>query len=164
MSRYALIELATGLVTNVIEIDESNPWVPPEGFIIVQSDTASPGWSYADNVFTAPPPVPPTPEEVLASQSAILQAATQLAAAQKTALTERIDTLNDAIELEMATPEEIAELPVRQAQLTAWKRYAVLLGRVATQEGWPPNVIWPEQPAEGMDLTISAARTIQASI
>lgn len=96
------------------------------------------------------------PPDVLAIQSLKLQGLTQLAAAQKSALTNRIGVLNDAIELEEATPSEVAELPVRQAQLIEWKRYAIYLGRVTSQEGWPPDVVWPVQPAEGMDLTVSA--------
>lgn len=100
---------------------------------------------------------PPTPAQVLASQSAKLQGFTQTANAQKTALTGRISTLNDAIDMEMATPAEEAELPVRTAQLKQWKTYAVLLGRVTAQTGWPAVVVWPVQPISGMDLTVSAA-------
>lgn len=100
---------------------------------------------------------PPTEAEILAAQSLKLQGFTQLAAAQKTALTNRIGTINDAIEFDEATPEEIAELPVRQSQLTEWKRYAIYLGRVTTQEGWYSVVVWPAQPTQGMDLTVSAA-------
>ena len=96
------------------------------------------------------------PINILAIQSAKLQALNQLAAAQKFALTNRIGTLNDSIELEMATPEEEVELPKRVIQLKAWKTYAVLLGRVMAQVDWPPEVTWPVQPTEGMDLTVSA--------
>jgi Caudovirales tail fibre assembly protein. len=96
------------------------------------------------------------PPDYLSINSAALLQATQLAVAQKTALTNRISTLNDAIELEMATPEEVAELPVRTLQLKQWKTYAILLGRVTTQSGWYTVVEWPAQPAEGMDLTVSA--------
>lgn len=96
------------------------------------------------------------PPNLLAIASAKLQQLTQLASAQKAALTNRIGTLNDAIELEMATPDEEAELPVRTAQLKAWKTYAVLLGRVTTQAGWYASVIWPTQPVAGMDLSVSA--------
>lgn len=99
---------------------------------------------------------PPTEAEVLASQSLKLQGFTQLAAAQKASLTNRIGTINDAIEFEEATSAELAELPLRQAQLTKWKRYAVDLGRVTTQPGWYSSVVWPTQPTEGMDLTVSA--------
>lgn len=121
---------------------------PEEGWDAAETDGI---WSFAPHV--APPP---TPAEILASQSDKLQRATQLAAAQKTALANRINTLNDAIELEMATPAEEAELPVRTLQLKAWKTYAVLLGRVTSQPGWPPQVNWPVQPADGMDLTVSS--------
>jgi hypothetical protein len=161
MSNYAVINTVTGIVENMILWDgtEESGWYPPEGCIAVQTDVAGIGWTYVDGVFI-PPPIPevppPTPEQILASQSTKLQGLTQLAAAQKSALTNRIGTLNDAIELEMATPEEVAELPVRQAQLLEWKRYAVYLGRVTSQEGWPPDVEWPVQPTEGMDLTVSA--------
>lgn len=100
---------------------------------------------------------PPTEAQLLAIASAKLQTANQLASAQKTALTDRIGVINDAIEFEEATPAELTELPVRQAQLTAWKRYAILLGRVTAQPGWYATVDWPVQPDEGMDLTVSAA-------
>lgn len=93
---------------------------------------------------------------ILEVQSAKLLSLNQLASSQKTALASRIETLNDAVELEMATPEEVAELPIRKAQLVEWKRYAVFLGRVTSQEGWPPEVEWPVQPAAGMDLSVSA--------
>lgn len=154
---YAVINLATGIVENIIVWDgDTTNWSPPDGCIAVVAGIAGIGWSYANGVFTAPPVAPPTPAEVFASQSAILQQLTQLASEQKTALTNRISTLNDAIDLDMAEPEEVAELPVRTAQLKAWKTYAVLLGRVTTQAGWYASVIWPIQPAAGMDLSVSA--------
>lgn len=97
-----------------------------------------------------------TPEQELAQQSAALQGFTQLAAAQKNALTERISQIKDAIDFGDATPAEEEELPVRILQLAAWKRYSTLLGRVTAQAGWHETVIWPAQPTEGMDLTVSA--------
>lgn len=119
-----------------------------------------PMWYVDGNLTTIEPTFevpPPTPAEILASQSAKLQLLKQLAEAQKVALSARIGVLNDAIELEMSTPEEEAELPTRVLQLKAWKTYAVLLGRVTGQSGWPPEVDWPVQPTGGMDLTISAS-------
>lgn len=102
--------------------------------------------------------IPPeeSSEQILQRQSVKLQSLSWAAQAQKTALSNRIGTLNDAVDMEMATPEELIELPKRKAQLVEWKRYAILLGRVTSQEGWPPDVEWPAQPAEGMDLTVSA--------
>ena len=61
--RYAIIDGVN--VINAIDYDEQ-PSNPPPGFeepiIAIQSDTASPGWTYVDGQFIAPPaPVPPTP-------------------------------------------------------------------------------------------------------
>ncbi|AMO81149.1 tail fiber assembly protein [Obesumbacterium proteus] len=49
-----------------------------------------------------------------------------------------ISTLQDAIDLEMATDEE-------PAQLKAWKTYRVLLSRADTSHA--PNIDWPPIPA-----------------
>lgn len=115
------------------------------------------GWAAtkADEIWSFSPYVP-TDAESSASNSALLQRYTQLATAQKSALTNRIGVINDGIELGEATPAEIAELPVRQAQLIEWKRYALYLGRVTSQEGWALIAVWPVQPTEGMDLTVSS--------
>jgi len=166
VQNWAVINTATWIVENVIvwdgveyTEDTGVGWTVPDGYLAVQTDVAGVGWSYSDGVFVPPPAPevpPPTPAEILASQSAKLQGLKQLATAQKSALINRIGVLNDAIELEEATPAEVAELPIRQAQLLEWKRYAIYLGRVTTQEGWPPDVVWPTQPVEGMDLTVSA--------
>lgn len=106
-----------------------------------------------------PPPEPPAPTEaeILAAQSLKLQGFTQQASAQKNALTERISQINDAIDFGDPSQAELSELPLRQAQLAAWKRYSTLLGRVTAQAGWYATVVWPSQPADGMDLTVSAA-------
>lgn len=48
-----------------------------------------------------------------------------------------IAPLQDAVDLDMATDDE-------KAQLTAWKKYRVLLNRVDTSTA--PNVDWPEKP------------------
>ena len=112
---------------------------------------------------TVPPvPEPPTEAQKLAAQSARLQQFNYLAEDQKTALEKRVGVIKDAIEFEEATPAELAELPIRQAQLTAWKRYAIYLGRVTAQAGWYATVEWPVQPTEGMDLTVSAATPLSA--
>lgn len=128
-------------------------------------EDCAPGEVYlalADGPPGDPVPAPPTPADILASQSAVLQALVGECNAQKSALTNRISTLQDAIDLDMATPEEVAEQPVRATQLKAWKTYGVLLGRVTTQPGWPPNVEWPAKPTAGMDLTVSATAPANA--
>ncbi|SUC31993.1 Bacteriophage tail assembly protein [Providencia rettgeri] len=48
-----------------------------------------------------------------------------------------IATLQDAVDLGMATDEE-------KAQLMAWKKYRVLLNRVDTSLA--PDINWPEKP------------------
>jgi hypothetical protein len=165
IDNWAMINVETNRVDSVVVWDGNlETWAPPEGYIMVIAGDAGIGWTYVDGVFIQPPVIPPTPEEVLASQSAKLQAAIQLAAAQKNALTERISQINDAIDFGDVTPAEEAELPVRTSQLAAWKRYATLLGRVTAQAGWYETVVWPAQPTEGMDLTVSAvAKPVQAS-
>lgn len=156
---WAVIDTATGIVVNIISWDGNlETWQPPEGCeMALLTGSAGIGWSYATGIFSPPPVVPPTDEQLIAINTSTLQQLTQLATAQKVALTNRIGTLNDAIDLDMATPAEVAELPVRTAQLKAWKTYAVLLGRVTTQPGWALTVTWPVQPTEGMDLTVSAS-------
>ncbi|UJB30317.1 tail fiber assembly protein [Chromobacterium sp. Beijing] len=48
--------------------------------------------------------------------------------------------LQDAVDLQMATPEE-------EEKLTAWRRYRVELSRVRQQSGFPISVVWPPLPA-----------------
>lgn len=165
MSYYAIIDLSNGLVVNTAIWDGISDWPQPDGYIAVQTEVAGIGWIYADGNFTAPPEPeipPPTPEQILASQSAKLSAMKSVANAQKNALANRISELNDAIEYDVATPDEIAELPVRVAQRKLWGLHSIDLGRVTSQEGWPPDVIWPVAPTEGMDLTVSAFAPEQA--
>lgn len=136
----------------------------PEGVTVREGD------SCIDGVFGPPYVAPPTAAQILESQSAKLVSLKRFAEAQKVALTARISTLQDAIDnvgvegMEdfAATPEEQEEFPKRKAQLTKWKNYAILLGRVTTQAGWPPDVVWPIQPTEGMDLTVSSSVSAQA--
>ncbi|WP_241622832.1 tail fiber assembly protein [Rosenbergiella australiborealis] len=51
--------------------------------------------------------------------------------------TDTINPLQDAVDLEMATDEE-------KAQLTAWRKYRVLLTRVDTSTA--PDIDWPQAP------------------
>ncbi|MGF6392178.1 tail fiber assembly protein [Pseudomonas plecoglossicida] len=51
----------------------------------------------------------------------------------------RIDPLQDAVDLEDATDEEITAL-------TDWKRYRVNLNRITEQLGFPSDVGWPVPP------------------
>lgn len=106
-----------------------------------------------------PPAAPPvrTPDEILADATAQLNALNRLANAQVTALQGRVDALADAVELEMATPEEVAEQTVRAAQLKTWKQYRVLLGRVSAAAGWPEDPSWPSMPEPYTNETSAVA-------
>jgi hypothetical protein len=163
VANYALIEVATGVVVGVIRWDGVQDWSPDEGFIAIESAVAQIGWSYKDGAFHEPAPIPPTDSEIRATNTSVLQQNNQLASQQKSALTNRISTLQDAIDnigvegMEdfAATPEEEAEFAKRKTQLTQWKNYAIALGRVTAQSGWALKVTWPAQPKDGMDLSTS---------
>lgn len=86
MSNYAIVNVASGNVDNVVVWDgsASSGWSPPDGSIAVQSDIAQPGWIYQDGVFSPPPPppvIPLTPAEILSAnqlqQSWLLSQASQ---------------------------------------------------------------------------------------
>lgn len=166
MSKFILYLSFDGRILQWQDDEEySYPPEPAEGTVRLQitdqqyADRVDPSWFIGGEITqTAPPPPdipPPSSEDMLFIQSKKLQVATQLAAAQKNALSNRIGTIQDAIEIDEATPAEVVELPIRQAQLTEWKRYAIYLGRVTTQAGWHMEVDWPVEPAQGMDLSVS---------
>lgn len=93
------------------------------------------------------PPMPqPSPAMLIEMALAEVAASTRSANVQVTALQGRVEAISDAIEFGEATATEVAELPVRQTQLTEWKHYRILLGRVATSAGWPRNPNWPATP------------------
>jgi hypothetical protein len=52
--RYALINIKSGIVENVIELEDLTEWPTPDGYQIAESDTAGPGWSFKSGVFTEP--------------------------------------------------------------------------------------------------------------
>lgn len=85
-----------------------------------------PGWRYDGEALLPPlPPPPPTPEQNAAQRDALLTAAAL-----------RIAPLQDAADLDDATPEELAAL-------TAWKRYRVALNRLDLSAG---ELDWPATP------------------
>ncbi|MGL9722130.1 tail fiber assembly protein [Symbiopectobacterium sp.] len=76
-----------------------------------------------------------------AQQAAELQAAQQAAqqelTSRLTVANARIQTLSDAVDLDMATDEE-------NAALTEWKTYRVMLNRIDVSTA--PDIEWPGQP------------------
>ncbi|ADW76593.1 tail assembly chaperone gp38 (plasmid) [Rahnella aceris] len=99
--------------------------------------SVGPGYTYVNGSLI--PPAAKTPEEVLAEQNAGKVAVNT---AKKTELiaaaTDRISVLQDAVDLEMATEDEAAALPL-------WKKYRVLLSRVDVQS--PAPIVWPDKPS-----------------
>lgn len=88
----------------------------------------------------------PTREQLLASARVKIARLQSEANARIAELTDETSTLQDAVDLEMATDEEAARLPVAKTLLTSWKKYRVLLGRVETQAGFPQEVNLPTRP------------------
>lgn len=75
----------------------------------------------------------PTPEQIL--KSAIARRDDLLLAASI-----RIAPLQDAVDFDEATTEEIASLKL-------WKQYRVAVNRVQDQPSYPSTIQWPVQPA-----------------
>lgn len=102
-----------------------------------------------------PPPAPvPLPAEIEAAAFAALNAKQRQAAVQVGAIQSRVDALNYLIDGQdpedpdymEPTDAEIAELPVRKAQLKVWNTYRVKLGRVTGLAGWYQTPTWPIVP------------------
>lgn len=53
----------------------------------------------------------------------------------------RIAPLQDAVDLDEATDQEVADLKL-------WKQYRVLVNRVNAQPGFPSDISWPKRPGQ----------------
>jgi len=128
---YAVIN-SDGKITNVVLWDGVSEWSPPDGStaIKINDSGAGIGWTYNKGVFTLPP-APEVPMEELIAQAEQQKVNLISEASQK------ISILQDAVDLDMATDDE-------KTQLTAWKKYRVLLNRVDTST--VPDIVWPEKP------------------
>lgn len=109
----------------------------PSGLSVAEVDAStvsdmdtliSGNWAYQDGAITA---VVPTQAQEVAN-------ATSKKALLMRQCTDKIATLQDAVDLDMATDDE-------KTALTAWKKYRVLLNRVDTTKA--PDIAWPDQPA-----------------
>lgn len=77
-------------------------------------------------------PVVVTPEEVIATAKAKRDTLLSVAAS-------RIAPLQDAVDLDDATDDEVA-------LLKKWKQYRVAVNRVVDQPGFPTEISWPVEP------------------
>lgn len=125
---YAVV--LDGKVINVIVWDGVTEYAPDEGELVPLTGNAGIGWGYVNGEFIKPEPPERTPEELIAEAASIKNGLMNLAS-------KRIEPLQFAVDLDMATAEE-AE------QLLAWKKYMVLLNRVDPTQA--PDITWPEQP------------------
>lgn len=125
---YAVVD-STGLIINTVVWDGETEWSPPDGAEAVKcgENICGIGGTYKDGIFT-PPPDPEIPKEELVAQ------ANQQKASLTSEASQTISILQDAVDLDMATDEE-------KTQLTAWKKYRVLLSRVDTSTA--PDITWP---------------------
>jgi hypothetical protein len=93
------------------------------------------------------------------AQAAVLNRArlSALATATITALQTALETLQDAVRLNLATAAEADSLPLKQAELDAWRTYRVYLSRIETQPGYPASIEWPLAPAVPFSLDAEPA-------
>lgn len=137
MTNYALVE--DGKVINTIVWD--GPTAAPMDFgkgvtavEIKDGYAVSTGYTYADGEFAAPPL---TEEEISGQEENAITSNLSLKDQLMSEATQRIAILQDAVDLEMATDEEAAALPL-------WKKYRVLLSRIDANTS--EEVIWPTKP------------------
>lgn len=90
----------------------------------------------------------PIAEFVLTPERALLlvQMRTSEANTKISTLQGEVDVLQDAVGLDMTTEQEVARLAVAKTELTAWRRYRVLLSRVEAQPEFPATIDWPAKP------------------
>jgi hypothetical protein len=105
------------LVANMVDITDVNP--QPQY-----------GWTYDGDVFAAPVPYQPTADEILRNNTATRNSLLDTA-------TRAINPLQDAVDLDDATPADVA-------LLKAWKQYRVAVNRVVLTLAAP---VWPTPPS-----------------
>lgn len=97
------------------------------------SDVGADEW-YSVELPPDPVPLPPTQDQIL--EMAMTERDRLLALAAI-----RIAPLQDAVDLDEATPDDLA-------RLTLWKQYRVAVNRIDQQPGYPEEITWPDTPAK----------------
>lgn len=133
MNKYALINAATGQVENVVLWDGLSNWAPDTGYIAIASEEASVGWSYDGKEFIAPP----APEQVLLTPEQVLQGNENIRNNKLAIATLAIAPLQDAVDLDDATADEIA-------LLKKWKQFRIMVNRVDLTV---IDATWPDVPS-----------------
>lgn len=96
---------------------------PPKGKLRTAGNDGMPAWS----------DIPPATAEEVLRQAEVKQDFLMSESSMK------INPLQDAVDLEIATEEEIK-------LLVDWKKYRVLLNRISTQPEYPTKIDWPVKP------------------
>lgn len=135
MNGYALV--SEGKVVNTVVWDgeaEVDFGKDITAVLIPEETPVSIGWEYKNKEFSPPP----LTEEELANQNSLaITANVGMKALLMEQASQKISVLQDAVDLEMATDEEAAALPL-------WKKYRVLLSRIDANTA--SQVDWPQQP------------------
>lgn len=132
MNRYAVLN-DSNVVVNVIVLNDINDFNSTE-YTVVQSDIADIGGTIIDDVY-----IPPEGLVYIPTESDLVADAQSKMTTLLTVASEKIAPLQDAVDLDIATADEITSL-------AAWKTYRVAVNRIPTQLGYPSTIDWPEQP------------------
>lgn len=120
--RYALIDTKTGIVANVVEVEEGDGSTAPEGFSLMPAETASIGDTWNGDSFISPPGPVPTTEELWAA-----------ARSRRKPLLQATDAVAiRCFKAGVAWPDN-------------WKIYTQAL-RDITEQADPANLEWPIAP------------------
>jgi len=130
MKNYARIEDQRVAEIVSLSVQPAEIYHPSLEWIDITSLAKAPevGYFYRDGSFTAP---------VVETENAVLVAKAMHAILMDEA-SNVIAPLQDAVDINMATDEEIA-------RLAEWKKYRVLLSRVNMQDA--PDIAWPVKPS-----------------
>lgn len=109
--------------------NDKQGWRSVSGF-----DDVGPDEWYSIDAPPDPVPLPLTAEELVAATG---KKRDQLLAAAAN----RMGPLQDAVDIGLATHEEVT-------RLVLWKSYRVDLNRIEQQEGFPTDTLWPLSPDE----------------
>jgi len=139
-SRYAIV--VEGVVLNIIAWDGETEYdVKQAGYgdkaelmALDEDSSVTAGYLYNGKSFSAPPL---TKEQQAAQDAYALTGNLNLKSAMMDEANQKISVLQDAVDLEIATEDETASLPL-------WKKYRVLLNRIDANTS--NQVTWPEKP------------------
>jgi len=133
MGMYAVIN-SSGIVVNKVLWDGTSEWKGPQNMTIVyceDTNSCAIGGLYKNGIFILPTAQMQPREESVSE-------AEQMKTTLLTEATMVINSLQDAVDLEIASDDE-------QNLLTVWKKYRVMLIRVDVSLA--PVISWPKKPS-----------------